>query len=62
MRGMDLKLKRVARRVSGVQIAREMGVSRARVSYIETLDVVTVQAAGRYLAALEKFPDLDRAA
>jgi len=52
MKGMELRLRRVAARVKANQVAAAMDVSPARVSQIEALAVVTPEAAGRYLEAL----------
>lgn len=58
MRGLDLRVMRVGRRIETRQIAREMGVSSSRVSHIEKADIVTVQAEARYLEALARLtPD-----
>lgn len=46
--GLDLKVERVRARVTGVGLARAMGVSRQRVSIIEASAVVTPDAAARY--------------
>jgi transcriptional regulator with XRE-family HTH domain len=53
MRGIDLRLKRVAARITAKEVAREMGVGSSRISHIETRDRVPQAAAERYLAALE---------
>ena len=58
-RGLDLKLKRVARRVTVTDLAHAMGKHRSRVSQIEGTAVVTATAADLYLAALATFPDVD---
>ena len=50
--GMDLKVARVRARVSATDIALIMGVSRQRVSQIETLPRVTDEMARRYRDAL----------
>jgi transcriptional regulator with XRE-family HTH domain len=52
MTGMQLKLRRVAARVKGRALAREMGVTASRVSAIEREAFVTDEAAARYLEAL----------
>ena len=57
--GLQLKLKRVARRVRVTDLARAMGVTHGRVSQIEALDVPTAEARERYLSALATFPDVD---
>lgn len=59
MTGLDLKLRRTARRVRVVDLARVMGVKHSRVSQIEGTAKVTQRAAARYLAALATFPDVD---
>lgn len=58
-RGIDLKLKRVARRVRVTDLARAMGKTHGRVSQIEATAVVTEDAATKYLAALATLPDVD---
>lgn len=57
--GLDLKLRRVARRVTVTDLARALGKHRSRVSQIEATAVVTERAAGQYLAALATFPDVE---
>jgi transcriptional regulator with XRE-family HTH domain len=52
--GMDLRLCRVARRVTVSDLAAELGVSRQRVSAIESLGRPTWEATQRYWAALER--------
>lgn len=56
--GMELKLKRVAKRVRVTDLATQMGVGHPRVSHIEASAVVTEDAARRYLAALATFDDV----
>lgn len=57
--GLDLKLRRVARRVKVKDLADAMGYNRhSRVSQIEATAVVTQEAAERYLSALETFPEV----
>lgn len=51
--GLDLKVRRVASRVKGRQLARELGVGATRVSAIEALAVVSPELADRYLTALD---------
>lgn len=53
MTGLELKLRRVALRLNGSEVAEAMGVSVSRVSHIEARDRVTAAAAEKYLAALE---------
>lgn len=55
MTGMDLKLRRVAARVSAKALgsAMEPPVSSSRIGHIESRDVVTDEAARRYIEALE---------
>lgn len=50
--GLDLKVERVRSRIKAVDLAREMGVSRQRVSAIEALAEVPGDAADRYRTAL----------
>jgi len=54
--GLSLKLERTARRVRVGELAMAMGVSAARISNIESRDVVTDEAARRYRAALATLP------
>ena len=61
MTGLDLRLRRTAKRVKVTSLARVMGVKHSRVSQIEATANVTQQAAARYLAALATFPDVDSA-
>jgi transcriptional regulator with XRE-family HTH domain len=58
MTGLELKLRRTARRVKAKDLARQMGVSNTSVSHIESRAIVTAQSAERYLAALATFPDV----
>lgn len=58
MNGLDLKLRRTAKRVRVIDLARVMGVNHSRISQIEGLAVVTQKTAARYLAALATFPDV----
>lgn len=60
MRGIDLRLKRTAKRVRVTDLAHKMGVQHSRVSQIEATAVVTERASERYLAALATFPDVDQ--
>lgn len=53
MTGMQLKLLRIAARVKGVALARQMGVTNSRVSAIEREAVVTPEMERRYLEAME---------
>ncbi len=55
--GLDLKLKRVAKRVRVTDLAARMGVHHPRISHIEGSAVVTDEAARRYLEALATFDD-----
>lgn len=50
--GLDLKLERVASRIKAVDLAREMGVSRQRVSSIEAVAVVPDETVSKYRSAL----------
>lgn len=52
MNGIDLRLRRVALRITVTDLANAMGVSPSRVSHIETRDRVTPEAEAKYLAAL----------
>ena len=61
MTGMELKLRRVERRVKVVELARHMGVTHPRVSQLEALAVVTPAAVEKYLAALATYPVVDTA-
>lgn len=54
VRGIDLKLLRVARRVPAVEVARAAGWSRQRVGAIEAADRPGRRATARYFAALER--------
>jgi transcriptional regulator with XRE-family HTH domain len=59
MTGMDLKVKRIRRRVTTAELAERAGwKARSRVSQIESLAVVPEDAARRYLDALVTFPDV----
>lgn len=60
MTGLDLRLRRTAKRVKVIDLARVMGVKHSRVSQIEGTSRVTQRAAAKYLAALATFPDVDR--
>ena len=51
--GTDLKIARVRRGIRAVDVARELGVSKQRVSQIESTTFPTRAAIRRYLAALE---------
>lgn len=50
--GMDLKVERVKARVTAQRLARELEVSRQRISAIEALAVVNDDLVARYRAAL----------
>lgn len=50
--GLDLKLERVAERVTGRALARTMGVSSSRIGHVEGSAVVTPEMVARYRAAL----------
>jgi len=56
--GLALKLERTARRVRVKELALAMGVSEARVSNIESRDLVTDEAARKYREALATLPTL----
>ena len=56
MTGMDLKLQRVAKRITTIALADRAGwKSRTRVSQIEAQAVVNDAIVRRYLDALETF-------
>lgn len=50
--GLTLRLERTAARVKAQDVAREMGVTPARIGQIEALAVVTAETAARYREAL----------
>lgn len=50
--GLALKLERTAKRVKATELAQKMGVKRQRISTIESLAVVSDDAASRYRDAL----------
>ena len=52
MTGHDLRVERTKARMSAEDVARHMGVSRARVSKIESQEAPTVDAVRRYLVAV----------
>jgi transcriptional regulator with XRE-family HTH domain len=54
LRGIDLRLRRLERRVTAAAVARAAGWSRSRVSNIEQTDLPTSRARQRYLAGLER--------
>ena len=58
MTGLELKLRRTAKRVKVTDLAQRMGVVHSRVSQIEGTAVVTTKAADQYLVALATFPDV----
>lgn len=58
MTGLELKLRRTARRVKVTDLGRAMGTGHSRVSQIEAQAVVTQRTAARYLAALATFPEV----
>lgn len=51
--GLDLKLERIGRRVTGRRLAREMGVHPSRVSAIEAQQFLLEATVARYRAALD---------
>lgn len=61
-KGIDLKLKRTAARVTATDLASVMGVKPSRISHIESRALVTDEAARRYLAALETLATVPAAA
>jgi hypothetical protein len=52
--GIDLRLLRVAARVTVGELAREAGWKHQRVTTLEEMDRPTEAATRRYLAALER--------
>ena len=54
MTGLDLRVERTKVRMSAEDVARHMGVTRTRVTYIERLEQPTAVAIARYLAAITK--------
>lgn len=50
--GMDLKVERIRAKVTATDLASEMGVSRQRVSQLESATDVSEAMADRYRAAL----------
>lgn len=52
MTGMDLRLLRVSKRITATQVGEAMGVTRARVSQIESQLIVKKPTIDRYFAAL----------
>jgi transcriptional regulator with XRE-family HTH domain len=53
MTGLELKLRRIGLRVTGVALAQAMGVTSSRISAIEREAVPTAETRRRYLEALE---------
>ena len=51
--GEDLRLLRLARRLTAAEVGRRLGVSRARVRYIEQQRGHTRELLQRYLDAIE---------
>ena len=51
--GLDLKVMRVRAQVPAVAVARQMGVSKGRLSKIEKPEPITDNMRTRYLDALE---------
>ncbi len=51
--GIDLRLMRTARRVTGAAVARAAGWPAQRVSLIEAYDRPSARSIRRYLAALD---------
>jgi transcriptional regulator with XRE-family HTH domain len=49
---MDLRLLRVSKRITATQVGEAMGVTRARVSQIESQLIVKKPTIDRYFAAL----------
>ncbi len=54
MTGHDLRVERTKARMTAEDVARHMGVTRARVSAIESRERPTEAAVTRYLAAIAK--------
>lgn len=52
--GLALKLERTAARAKAQDVAREMGVTPARIGQIEALAIVTTETATRYREALAR--------
>ena len=52
MTGHDLRVERTKARMSAEDVARHMGVSRARVSKIESQEAPSEDAVRRYLVAV----------
>lgn len=52
--GLDLRLARVAARVTVTQLAAQLGVTHQRVSSLEGSERPTVTAVSRYMTALEQ--------
>jgi len=52
MTGHDLRVERTKARMTAEDVARHMGVTRARVSAIESRERPTEAAVSRYLAAI----------
>ncbi len=53
VRGIELRLLRLERRVTASAVGRAAGWSRQRVGAIEASDLPTRRAAGRYMQALQ---------
>lgn len=51
--GLDLKLKRIARRVKQYELAAAMDVSTSRLSKIEREGLASAEITSRYLKALD---------
>jgi hypothetical protein len=57
--GLDLKLRRIARRVKVIDLAKAMGYAHhSRISQIEGSAVVQPDTAERYMTALSTFPEV----
>lgn len=56
--GLELKLRRMAARVKGQDLAAAMGVTKSRVSAIEREGFPTEEIQRRYLGALETLTDV----
>lgn len=62
MTGMDLRVERIRARIQVQQLAAEMGLSRQRVSQVESLAHVSAGMESRYRAALARCISREQAA
>lgn len=58
MTGLELKLRRMAARVKGQDLAAAMGVTKSRVSAIEREQFPTPETERRYVEALKTLTDV----